>query len=42
MTDLTIGDVYAVGVPIVLVIILIEVLVTNWRNQSYYKREDTL
>ena len=42
MTDLTIGDVYAVGVPIVLVIILIEVLVTNWRNQSFYKREDTL
>ena len=42
MTDLTIGEVYAVGVPIVLVIIFTEVLITNWQNQSYYKREDTL
>ncbi|MAJ87866.1 MAG: sterol desaturase family protein [Cellvibrionales bacterium TMED148] len=41
MTDITIGGVYAVGVPIVLVIILIEVLITNWRNQSYYKHEDS-
>ena len=42
MTDITYNQVYAVGVPIVLFIILVEVLVSSWDKKSYYNKGDTL
>ena len=36
MTELTITDVYAFGVPIILALILFEVLISNWQNKNYY------
>jgi alkylglycerol monooxygenase len=42
MTDITYNQVYAVGVPIVLLIILVEVLASSWNNKSYYNKGDTL
>ena len=41
MTELTITDVYAFGVPIILALILFEVLVSNWQNKNYYNFGDT-
>ena len=41
MTDLTVTQVYAVGAPIILALIFIEVLISNLQNASYYKKEDT-
>ena len=42
MTELTVTQVYAVGAPIILALIFIEVLISNLQNASYYKKEDTL
>ncbi len=41
MTELTITDVYAFGVPIILALILFEVLISNWQNKHYYNSGDT-
>ena len=41
MTDLTVNEVYAIGAPIVLAMIFAEILISNWQNRKYYKREDT-
>ena len=42
MTDITYNQVYAVGVPIVLFMILVEVLASSWDKKSYYNKGDTL
>ena len=42
MTNLTINEVYAIGAPIVLALILFEVLFSSLNNKNLYKREDTL
>ena len=42
MTDLTVNGVYAIGAPIVLALIFAELLISNWQNKKYYKKEDTL
>ena len=36
MTSLTFNEVYAVGAPIVLAMILVEVFVSNWDNKTLY------
>ena len=42
MTEITVNEIYAIGAPIVLAMIFIEILISNWQNKKYYKREDTL
>ena len=42
MTDLTVNEVYAIGAPIVLAMIFVELLISSWQNKKYYKKEDTL
>ena len=42
MTEISVNEVYAIGVPIVLTMIFIEILISNFRNQNFYKRGDTL
>ncbi|GIS25419.1 MAG: hypothetical protein CM15mP126_6620 [Gammaproteobacteria bacterium] len=42
MTNLTINEVYAIGAPIVLAMILLEVLFSSLNNKNLYKKEDTL
>ena len=42
MTAITVTQVYAIGAPIVLVMILIEVIFSNFQNKTYYKRGDSL
>ena len=42
MTDLTINQVYAIGAPIVLAMILIEVFFSSIYNKNLYKKDDTL
>jgi sterol desaturase/sphingolipid hydroxylase (fatty acid hydroxylase superfamily) len=42
LTDLTVSQVYAIGAPIVLIMIFAEVLISNWQNKTYYKQEDSL
>ena len=42
MTNLTVNEVYAVGAPIVLAMILFEVLFSSASNKNLYKKEDTL
>ena len=42
MTDLTVNQVYAIGAPIVLAMILAEVLISNWQNKNYYKANDSI
>ena len=41
MTSLSISDVYLVGVPIIISLILIEVFISSWQSKSYYKTNDT-
>ena len=41
MTQLTITEVYAIGAPIILAMIFMEVLISNWQNKSYYQKGDT-
>ena len=42
MTNLTINEVYAIGAPIVLAMILVEVFFSSIYNKNLYKKEDTL
>ncbi|MDC0442670.1 sterol desaturase family protein [Gammaproteobacteria bacterium] len=42
MTDLTVNEVYAIGAPIVLAMIFVELLISNLQNKKYYKKQDTL
>ena len=42
MTVISVNEVYAIGAPIVLVMIFFEILVSNFQNQNVYKRSDTL
>ncbi len=42
MTDLGVNEVYAIGVPIVLTMIFVELVISNWQNKKYYKRADSL
>ena len=41
MIDMTVIDVYLIGVPIILSLILFEVFISNWFNKDLYKSEDT-
>ena len=41
MTQITITDVYSVGVPIILALIFFEVFISNWQSKSFYKAGDT-
>ena len=42
MTQLSITEVYAIGAPIVLAMILFEVLFSSVYNKNLYKKNDTL
>ena len=42
MTELTVNEVYAIGAPIVLAMILIEVMLSSAHNKNLYKKNDTL
>ena len=42
MTAISVNEVYAIGAPIVLAMIFFEILVSNFQNQNFYKRSDTL
>ena len=42
MTNLSVSEVYAIGVPIVLAMIFVEILISNWQQKNYYKTQDTL
>ena len=42
MTDLTITEVYSIGLPIILAMILIETLISGVNKKSLYKNKDTL
>ena len=42
MTSLTVNEVYAIGAPIILSMILLEVFISNLRNKAWYKKGDTL
>ena len=42
MTNLTIAEVYSIGLPIILAMILIETLISGLSKKSLYKNKDTL
>ena len=42
MTELTITEVYAIGLPIILAMILVETLISGLNKKSLYKYKDTL
>ena len=42
MTNLTITEVYAIGLPIILAMILVETLISGLNKKSLYKNKDTL
>ena len=42
MTELTIAEVYAIGLPIILAMILVETLISGLNKKSLYKNKDTL
>ena len=42
MTELTIAEVYAIGLPIILAMILVETLISGFNKKSFYKNKDTL
>ena len=42
MTSLTVNEVYAIGAPIILAIILAEAFISNIKNKSLYRQGDTL
>ena len=41
MIDMTVTDIYLIGVPLILSLILFEVFISNWFNKDLYKVEDT-
>ena len=41
MTQITITDVYSIGIPIILALIFFEVFISNWQSKSFYKAGDT-
>jgi sterol desaturase/sphingolipid hydroxylase (fatty acid hydroxylase superfamily) len=41
MTQITITNVYSIGVPIILALIFFEVFISNWQSKSFYKAGDT-
>ena len=41
MTELTINEIYAIGAPIVLAMILFEVMFSSVNNKNLYKKDDT-
>ena len=42
MTNLSVSEVYAIGAPIVLAMIFVEILISNWQQKNYYKTQHTL
>jgi sterol desaturase/sphingolipid hydroxylase (fatty acid hydroxylase superfamily) len=42
LTNLSVSEVYAIGVPIVLAMIFVEILISNWQQKNYYQIQDTL
>jgi len=42
LTNLSVSEVYAIGAPIVLALIFVEILISNWQQKNYYKTQDTL
>jgi sterol desaturase/sphingolipid hydroxylase (fatty acid hydroxylase superfamily) len=42
LTNLSVSEVYAIGIPIVLAMIFVEILISNWQQKNYYKTQDTL
>ena len=41
MTEISVNEIYAIGAPIVLAMIFVEILISNLQNQQFYKRDDT-
>ena len=39
---MSVSEVYAIGIPIVLAMIFVEILISNWQQKNYYKTQDTL
>ena len=42
MTSITVNEVYAIGAPIILTMILVEVFISNIKNSALYRQGDTL
>jgi len=42
LTNLSVSEVYVIGAPIVLAMIFVEILISNWQQKNYYKTQDTL
>ena len=42
MTELTVTDVYAIGLPIIIAMMMLEALISQYQNKKYYKNKDTL
>ena len=42
MTNLTVTDVYAIGLPIIIAMMMLEALISQYQNKKYYKNKDTL
>ena len=42
MTELTVTDVYAIGLPIIIAMMMLEALISQHQNKKYYKNKDTL
>ena len=42
MTNLTVTDVYIIGLPIIFMLMMVEATVSQYQNKKYYKNKDTL
>ena len=42
MTNLTVTDVYVIGLPIIFMLMMAEATVSQYQNKKYYKNKDTL
>ena len=42
MTNLTVTDVYIIGLPIIFMLMMAEATVSQYQNKKYYKNKDTL
>ena len=42
MTEFTVTDVYAIGLPIIIAMMMLEALISQHQNKKYYKNKDTL